>query len=530
MSAPVGTEELLAVAEANRLIGQGGSLAEALRLQLTVLHELTGARTSFVALVDVPRGLLSVMASRGRSDPRVRAHALEEGILGRAFQSQEVVEADGCLALGFARAEAPVGALELVGIKSRPSDVTLAAMTSAIAASLGMALLQDELRQRKAELEQTSNAMKALDQQRDLFLGKVSHELKTPLTTVKTYLAMLLRHRLGALRPEQERALGIVDRNSDRLLRLIDDLLLTSRLEVGQMTLLDKPFALKLLLEECWSVSGKPAERAQVTLEPVQGGECFVRGDREHLRESLLGLLDNAIRYNVPGGKVWGRVSTLGSTVRVEVGDSGRGIAGEKVATLFDGFDAASEVNIRRKGAGSSLSRVRQVAQLHGGVLGVSSTPGQGSVFAVTLPLFAGLVTQSDVHPLPSGQRGGVLMVEDDDDCRESVQELLRIEGIDCVAVATAAEAIALLEKMTPAMVIVDLRLRVGDGRGVIQHVRRSATLSKLPVFVMSGAVGEASSFTTEGPDRIDGFFEKPLNLPRVLASIRAIVQAEATV
>lgn len=520
--------ELAAVAEANRLIGQGGSLAEALRLQLSVLHELCGARTSFVALVDVPRGLLSVMASRGRSDTRVRAHAIDEGILGSAFQGQQVIEADGCLALGFARGEAPVGALELMAIKSRPTATALAALASALSAALEVAHLREELRARKQELEQASTTMRALDTQRELFLGKVSHELKTPLTTVKTYLALLLRHRLGALRPEQERALGIVDRNSDRLLRLIDDLLLTSRLKVGQMDLLDKPFGLKLLLEECWSVSGRPAERAGVTLEPVQGGECFVRGDREHLRESLLGLLDNAIRYNVSGGKVWGRVSSVGGTVKVEVGDSGRGIASEKVAALFDGFDASSEVSMRSKGAGSSLSRVRQVAQLHGGALSVASTPGQGSVFAMTLPLFAGVVAQAEVQPLPAGGRGGVLMVEDDDDCRESVQELLRIEGIECAAVASAAEAIALLGKMTPALVMVDLRLREGDGRGVIRHVRQSATLSKLPVFVMSGAVGEASSFTAEGPDRIDGFFEKPLNLPRVLASIRAIVQGRA--
>lgn len=519
-------EELLAVAEANRLIGTGGSISEALRIQLGVLHDLMRARTSYVALHDTARSLLTVIASRGRADPRVRAYGLDEGLLGKAFRAQAPVEEDGALALGFARNGQPVGALELVGFKSRPSDATLAALGSALAASLEVAHLQEELRLRKDELEQAGNTMKALDKQRDQFLGRVSHELKTPLTTVKTYLAMLLRHRMGELSAQQERALGIVDRNSDRLLRLIDDLLLVSRLTVGQMSLQDKPFGLKQLMEECWAVSQKPAERAQVTLEPVSGGEYFVRGDREHLRESVLGLLDNAIRYNRPGGKVTGRLSSQGATARLEITDTGRGIPPEKLAQIFEPFDTTGEVHLRRKGAGSALSRVRQVMQLHGGAVAAQSTP-EGTTFTVTLPMFAGMVGQPEVHATPSAPKGGVLIVEDDDDCREGVQELLQAEGIDVAAVATAAEAISALATMRPAMMLVDLRLREDDGRTVIAHVRATPELANTPVFVMSGAVSEASSLRTEGPDRIDGFFEKPLNLPRVLSAIRSIVQGE---
>ena len=119
------------------------------------------------------------------------------------------------------------------------------------------------------------------------------------------------------------------------------------------------------------------------------------------------------------------------------------------------------------------------------------------------------------------------MLVEDDDDCREGVQELLRAEDIDVAAVASSDEAIAALGKMRPALLLVDLRLREGDGRAVIQHVRATPALADLPVYVMSGAVSEAASFKADGPHRIDGFFEKPLNLPRVLASIRSAIQAE---
>ncbi|MBS2030975.1 MAG: hybrid sensor histidine kinase/response regulator [Deltaproteobacteria bacterium] len=520
-------DAIAALAEASRLVGTGTSVSEALRAQLGVLHELTGARTSYVALLDAPRGLLSVIASRGRADPRVRAQGIEEGPLGRAFTTQRPVDSGSELAIGFSRAGEPVGAVELLGIKNRPRDEVLAGLGASLQAALECAHAQEELRQRKAELERLTSTMKALDRQRDEFLGRVSHELKTPLTTVKTYLALLLRHRMGELQPDQERALAIADRNSDRLLRLIDDLLLVSRLSVGQMSLQDKPFGLKQLLEECWATSAKAAQLAQITLEPPQGGELFVRGDREHLRESVLALLDNAIRYNKPGGRVFVRLSSEGATAVLSLGDTGRGMTPETVAGLFEPFDPTSALQVRRKGPASSVVRARQVAQLHGGALEVVSAPDQGTTFTLRLPLFAGMVTAADVHPLPDTQRGGVLLVEDDDDCREGVQELLRAEDIEVAAVATSDEAIAALGKMRPALLLVDLRLREGDGRAVIQHVRATPGLADLPVYVMSGAVSEAASFKPDGPDRIDGFFEKPLNLPRVLAAIRSVIQAE---
>ena len=394
-------DPLAALAEASRLVGTGTSVSEALRAQLGVMHELCGARTSYVALMDAPRGLLSVIASRGRADPRVRAQGIDEGPLGRAFTAQRPIDSGSELALGFSRAGAPVGAIELLGIKHRPADEALAGLAASLSAALECAHAQEELRQRKVELERMTATMKALDRQRDEFLGRVSHELKTPLTTVKTYLALLLRNRMGELQPDQARALAIADRNSDRLLRLIDDLLLVSRLSVGQMSLQDKPFGLKQLLEECCAASTKAAQLAQVTLEPPQGGELFVRGDREHLRESFLALLDNAIRYNKPGGRVFGKLSSEGATALVSLGDSGRGMAADKVAALFEPFDPTSALQVRRKGPASSVVRARQVAQLHGGALEVVSAPDQGTTFTLRLPLFAGMVTAADVHPLP---------------------------------------------------------------------------------------------------------------------------------
>ena len=117
-----------------------------------------------------------------------------------------------------------------------------------------------------------------------------------------------------------------------------------------------------------------------------------------------------------------------------------------------------------------------------------------------------------------------MLLVEDDDDCRESIRELLEMEGLQVDAVSQAPTAISALSTRRPAIVLVDLRLGDGDGRTVIAHVRQTPSLAHLPVYVISGAVTEAAGLSKQGPERIDGFFEKPLNLPRLLSVIREVV------
>jgi signal transduction histidine kinase/CheY-like chemotaxis protein len=519
-------EEFRTLAAAARRVPDAQSVAEALRAQLSLLHELCNARASFVTLHDASRGLLTVVCTRGRADAKVRAYLPNEGAIGRAFSEGGVVTEPGLLAACLVRDSERVGTVCLLGHRSRPSPAAMEGLLANMGAALSVAQLREDLRQRTQALADATAKMKSFDQQRDEFLGRVSHELKTPLTTIKTYLAMLLRNRMGSVEAEQHRALAICDRNSDRLLRLIDDLLLVSRLSVAQMNLGDKPFGLKALLEECWAVQAKAAEHAQVTLVPPSGGELFVRGDREHLREGLFVILDNAIRYNVPGGQVWGRLSSQGATATVEIGDTGRGMTEERLKRLFEPFPvrSESEVPTRPPRSGSGLAQAHQLVQLHGGTLSAQSTLEKGSVFTVTLPLFAGMVGTIEVQP-PATRPGEILLVEDDDDCREGVTELLEAEGMSVTAVGSAEKAIETLNRSKPALVLVDLRLRGGDGRSVVRHVRQTLALAEVPIFIMSGAVSEASGFSSEGPDRVDGFFEKPLNLPRLLSRIRAIVK-----
>src|SRR5690606_2814116 len=134
----------------------------------------------------------------------------------------------------------------------------------------------------------------------DELLGNVSHELKNPLTTIKAYLAMVRRERLGPLTDKQREAVDVCDRNADRLLRLINDMLLTSRLHAGRMTLDQKPFGLRGLVDEVVRTLGPIADDAKVTVQIARSGELFVKGDRDRMREVLANLVENAILFNRP--------------------------------------------------------------------------------------------------------------------------------------------------------------------------------------------------------------------------------------
>jgi len=153
------------------------------------------------------------------------------------------------------------------------------------------------------------------------------------------------------------------------------------------------------------------------------------------------------------------------------------------------------------------------------------SAPAAGTVRRVVLPAFAAQVGVADAEGSVSPQAGHILLVEDDRDCREVLQELLEQEGYSVASAAGAEEARVLLEALRPAMVLLDLRLSEEDGRSVLRHLRGQAETAETPVYIISGASEVASLSTGTGLDRIDGFFEKPLQLPKLLDTVASVVR-----
>jgi CheY-like chemotaxis protein len=151
------------------------------------------------------------------------------------------------------------------------------------------------------------------------------------------------------------------------------------------------------------------------------------------------------------------------------------------------------------------------------------SVDGEGTTMRVSLPMFVGAVKRADEAAEP--RDGGILLVEDDADCREVLQELLEQEGYPISAASSGAEARALLATGRPAMVLLDLRLSDEDGTAILHTIRQSPELRDVVVYIISGASDVAQIAAGTGIDRVDGFFEKPLQLQKLLQTVASVVR-----
>jgi PAS domain S-box-containing protein len=249
---------------------------------------------------------------------------------------------------------------------------------------------QSALSLRNQQLETLNAELKSLDEMKSALLANVSHELHTPLVSIKGYTEMILKRRLGPLTPEQERGLGVALKNIDRLVEMIDNLLSFSRMEKGetQLHLEDVPFW--QLVDEAVELVGERVRKKNVTITTqYEADDLIVRADRTKLGQVLTNLLTNAVKFNREGGRITiaARRGDRGF-IEVDVEDTGIGIPAEEQEKIFERFYQVDASPSRKyEGTGIGLSIVRDILRLHGCSIRVTSEAGKGSVFTFTLPL-----------------------------------------------------------------------------------------------------------------------------------------------
>ncbi len=226
-----------------------------------------------------------------------------------------------------------------------------------------------------------------LDRMRQDFVANVSHELRTPVASVRALTESLLA---GAWEQREmaERFLADLDRETARLAQLIEDLLVLSRLESEEADLRMERVELRGLVLECVEAKAKLADDYGIEVKVRDGDTAIaVTGDRRLLRTALGNLLDNAIKYNRPGGTVSVDHGEDEGTVVVKVADEGMGIPREDLSRIFERFFRVDKARSRETGGtGLGLSIVKHIAELHGGGISVSSVEGEGSTFSLHLP------------------------------------------------------------------------------------------------------------------------------------------------
>jgi signal transduction histidine kinase len=225
------------------------------------------------------------------------------------------------------------------------------------------------------------------DQQRAQFLAVVSHEMRTPLTSIISF-SELLRGEAGGLSTDGLRFLGIIERNADRLLRLIDDLLMLNRLEAGGLPIERTQVWLPDLAADAVKSAAPMAAKSRVTLHLDSADGPAVEADPRRLAQVLDNLIGNAIKFSNVEGLVRVRLRHQRGTWRIDVSDTGIGIPEEEAARLFGPFIRGSNARIAGlPGTGLGLAIVKSLVEMHGGHVKVDSVLDQGTTFSVFLPV-----------------------------------------------------------------------------------------------------------------------------------------------
>jgi PAS domain S-box-containing protein len=360
----------------------------------------------------------------------------------------------------------------------------------------------------RAAREQAERATRA----RDEFLAMLGHELRNPLSAVRSALSVA---RLDGER--RERALEIAMRQSETLRRLVDDLLDAARITRGKITLQKRPVAFAELVARAVEVT-RPlvAERGHALLVAVPPGDAMVEVDEMRFEQVLSNVISNAARYTDPGGRIEIVAETDGADAVCRVRDDGIGIAPEAQAHVFDLFvQAGRGLDRLQGGLGIGLTLSRALVELHGGSISLHSDGiGRGAEFTVRLPLLAGpdaadRPTDDALTGTMTGAR--VLLVEDNPDTADSMVLLLEMLGHRVDLAPDGASALALAAARVPEVMLVDIGLPDIDGYEVARRVRSDATLACVLLVALTG-YGQREDRERAFAAGFDHHFVKPVD------------------
>jgi PAS domain S-box-containing protein len=324
---------------------------------------------------------------------------------------------------------------------------------------------------------------------KDDFLASLSHELRTPLNAILGYARIV---RSGIIGPHKhDKAIETIERNANALAQIVEDVLDVSRITSGKMRLNVQPVDLPDVVEAAIDAVAPAADAKGVRVETVlDPGASPISGDPDRLQQIFWNLLTNAVKFTPRGGKVQVRLECINSHVEIAVSDTGVGIAPEFIPHLFERFRQADTGTTRERGGlGLGLAIARQLVEMHGGTIDVSSAGrDRGATFRVNLPLMIVHPVPRDeprVHPRPGRKAPDavdhdlhnvhVLAVDDDRDALSLLFEVLEAAGARVTIAHSAAEALAALEADPPDVLVADLGMPHVDGFELIARVRKHA-------------------------------------------------------
>jgi PAS domain S-box-containing protein len=369
---------------------------------------------------------------------------------------------------------------------------------------------------------------KRMDRLKDEFVSTVSHELRTPLTSISGSLGLLVGQWSGKLPESAARLLAIAHKNSQRLVRLLNDILDIEKLESGRVVFNLTQVDVRLLVEQAIEDNRGFAEGYGVHVQlDAASGDGDVNADPDRLAQVITNLLSNAIKFSPADEEVLVAVEKIDDIVRISVRDHGSGVPADFKDHIFAKFAQADGTNSRQKGGtGLGLSIVKQIVERLGGDVGFDDAPGGGTIFHVELPAWEGAASREiDFESEAAAPR--ILLCEDDRDTSIAVRERLQQAGFAVDFAYTMTAATQRATATVYAAILVDLQLPDGDGVGLILWLRAQAQYRNTPIIVTAGDPDGGSNDVRSSRLNVLDWLIKPIDFEHLARILKSAIASQ---
>ena len=386
---------------------------------------------------------------------------------------------------------------------------------------------QEALRIANAEL---ARALRLKDE----FLANMSHELRTPLNAILNLSESLVEEIAGPLNEKQTRYSRLIVESGQHLLALIDDILDLSKIEAGRTELDIVPVAVEPTCQSSLRMVMEQAKKKRLTTSiRIDEHVRWVRADARRLKQMLVNLLGNAVKFTPDGGKIGIEVTGHEAAGKVvfAIWDTGIGIAPQDLSRLFRPFvQLDSGLTRQYAGTGLGLALVSRMARMHGGGVSVASAPGQGSRFTIELPwspergdmLDTPALPQEPATPEPVVQRSAaplILLVDNVETAIAPIISFLEANRYRTAVARSSEESIALARALAPDLILMDIQMPDVDWQEGVRRIRAEPGLASVPIIALTALVmpGDRERCLTQG---LDDYLAKPVSLHQLAGCI----------
>jgi signal transduction histidine kinase/DNA-binding response OmpR family regulator len=378
----------------------------------------------------------------------------------------------------------------------------------------------------------------AVDRIKDEFVSTVSHELRTPLTSIRGALGLLNSGLLGNIPEKASNLLRIAVSNTDRLVRLINDVLDIERMDSGSAVLQFRKVDLCELMQQAVDTMRPMADAAGIHIQ-IAAGKCDCEVDADRILQVFTNLLSNAIKFSSSGSTITLSVSPGEDILSISVSDQGRGVPDGELERVFDRFRQVDSTDSRQKGgSGLGLAICRSILQQHGGRIWAERNFPQGTTLRMVIPRTQAHSTQSTLvqenqPSLPLLEQGAmeptifeqtILVCDDDPIARSMVRHHLEQHGYRVIEAESGEQAVGLAHRYVPAAILLDVFMPGMNGWETLQRLKAQPTTADIPVVILS----VLSSRPIHNAEDIRGWIKKPFNEQSLLGALGAALNPES--